>query len=345
MEKIRFKDFLIDYLEYNNISNKDFANRINVTQQHLIRILNGEVELSSKIIDKISLVTGISVDYINRIEFNFRFEENIEKDLESMGLDTSKYLNLFNYKFLIEKKWIEFVDKSNKFEIIKDILKFLRVVSPNGVLQIDSNAYYKSKNDKPELLILWLEKCRRKAIEQSVDKYTKDSVNNVVEFVLNEAMKNEFDEEKLISYFNKNGIFLVIQDDIPGSKIRGAFKVLLETPAIFLTHKHNRIADVYFALLHEIAHCKTDFNKAKSMGLVSYDDDKKNSEDSADKQAYNWMVDDNYYNNNILINNDYKLDDEIKFPKSFIVYRMAKDGVIEYSSKAYQNYNFLLLEK
>ena len=41
MAKIRFKDYLIDYLDYNNITNKEFANRIGITPKHLIDILSG----------------------------------------------------------------------------------------------------------------------------------------------------------------------------------------------------------------------------------------------------------------------------------------------------------------
>ena len=49
-----------------------------------------------------------------------------------------------------------------------------------------------------------------------------------------------------------------------GSKIRGAFKVHVNKPAIYITMKHRRIADIYFALLHELAHCKSDFNRANN---------------------------------------------------------------------------------
>ena len=71
MEGIRFKDYLLDYLEFNHISNKDFANRIGVSQKHLIDILSGKKDLSDQVIRNISFVTNISVDYIYKIESNF----------------------------------------------------------------------------------------------------------------------------------------------------------------------------------------------------------------------------------------------------------------------------------
>lgn len=341
MGKIRFKDFLIDYLEYNNITNRDFANRIGISDKHLIDILQGNRDISSKLIDNISFVTNIPADYIYRIEFNYKIENDIEEYLKNNNLTEVQYLEKFNYKYLKKVNFLDFVDRENNLELIKDILKFLRISSPDKVNEIDRKAYFKSKNDKPELLLLWLEKCYRETLKQNVREYRKENIDILVDYILESAKKDVFDENELISLFNDNGIFLVIQDDIPGSKIRGAFRVHRGKPAIYLTHKHKRIADIYFALLHELAHCKSDFNMAQSTSLVSYGDECNELEDRADRLAYNWMVDNDYYKN-ICNSFGYDLNFEDRFPKSFVVYRMANDGLLKYGGKEYQDYNFLL---
>ncbi len=336
MKKIRFKDYLIDYLEFYNITNKDFANRIGVTPKHLIDILAGKVNLSGEIINKISLVTDIPIDYIYKIELNYYLEIEIEKYLEENHLTLTQYLNKFHYKYLIDNKFIDFVDVEDKSEIIKDILKFLRVPSPQKVLEVDKGVLYKSKNDKPELLLLWLEKCYRETLNQKVEEYNKNNIDDLVYYISKCAKANKFNKDELIDTFNKKGIYLVIQDDIPGSKIRGAFKVHRGVPAIYLTCKYHRIADVYFALLHELAHCKSDFNKAQAESLISYDTDE--VEDKADKQAFDWMVDDDYYKY-VCSLKDYKISKEKNYPKAFVVYRLAKDKKLSYGAKEYQDYN------
>lgn len=338
MEKIRFKDYLIDYLEYNNITNKDFANRIGITPKHLIDILSGNRDLSSQIIDNISIVTNIPVDYIYKMESNYKFEKEIDDYLSENNITETQYLNKYQYKYLKETNFLDFIDRDNKLEVIKDILKFLRVSTPQKVDEIDKAAYYKSNNDKPELLLLWLEKCYRETLKQHVNEYDKNNIDTLVNYINECAFNNVFNEENLIKTFNDNGIFLVIQDDIPGSKIRGAFKVHRGIPAIYLTHKHKRIADVYFALLHELAHCKSDYNKAQSTSLISYDNE---VEELADNQAYNWMVDNKYYRE-ICCNSSYDIECETKFPKCFIVYRLALDKYIKYGSKQYQNNNIII---
>ena len=341
MKSIRFKDYLIDYLEYNNITNKDFANRIDVTQKHLIDILSGKRDISSGIIEKISLVTNIPADYIYKVEINYKLEKKIDDYLRKEKLTPTQYLTKFNYKYLISSNFIRFIDKEDKLEIIKDILKFLRVSTPEKVYEIDKSALYKSNNDKPELLLLWLEKCYRETLNQTVTDYNKKNIDNIVKYIKECAKNNEFNEKQLVATFNENGIYLVIQDDIPGAKIRGAFKVHRGIPAIYLTHKHHRVADIYFALLHELAHCKSDFNKAQSMSLVSYEDEIDETERSADNQAYNWMVDEKYYKN-VCQNTNYRIETENEYPKAFVVYRLARDKYIQYNSTQYQMYNEII---
>ena len=344
MEAVRFKDYLMDYLEYHHITNKEFANRIGITPKHLIDILSGKRDLSSNLINHISIVTDIPSDYIYRIEANYKFEQAIETYLEKEHLTRTQYLKRFHYQYLIKEKFLNFVDPENKMELIKDILKFLRVPTPEKVYEIDQTAYYKSKNEKPELLLLWLEKCYQKTLEQKVKTYRKENIEFLVCSLREYARQEQFDEEQLVRLFNENGIYLVIQDDIPGSKIRGAFKVHRGIPAIYLTHKHQRIADIYFALFHELAHCKTDFNKAQAASMVSYEQELDQAEEKADQEAYQWMVPDAYYQK-IRQNPTYQLRKETSYPKSFIAYRFAKDGVIDYGDPEYQRYNFLLSEK
>lgn len=339
MTHIRFAEILKDYLDEHNISNKEFSTRIGITPKHLIDILSGDADLSTSVIEAISIVTDIPAEYIIKMEENYRMECEIEKFLEKNNLTITQYLNKFSYRELIKKNWIKFIHIDDKMTSLMDILKYLRISNPESLYKLDKNILYKSRNDKPEMLMIWLERCYRIASKQNVGKYNKDNIDILVDFIIENAKKEIFDEKKLIKKFNENGIQLVIQSDLPGSKIRGAFKVNKDTPSIYLTHKHKRIADIYFALLHELAHCKSDFNMAKATSLVSYDDG--SSEDKADNQALNWMVDEKYYQN-IISKNNYDIDGEKEYPRSFVLYRLALDNYIDFSNDYYQLYNYII---
>ena len=109
MAHIRFAEILKDYLDDNNISNKEFSARIGVTQKHLIDILSGEANLSTSVIQAISIVTDIPIDYIVKIEENYRMEQEIDKYLKDNNMTVTQYLNRFSYKVLKDNNWINFV--------------------------------------------------------------------------------------------------------------------------------------------------------------------------------------------------------------------------------------------
>ena len=113
--------------------------------------------------------------------------EEIRKEIESLvkrqsSLDDEQHdisekirqlrLKLINLPF--EGKYIKYTDKNDKQEILKDILKFLRVCTPEKIYELETNnIYFKSNNDKQELLMMWLEKCYRESLKQRVGENTK----------------------------------------------------------------------------------------------------------------------------------------------------------------------------
>lgn len=249
--------------------------------------------------------------------------------------------NARDFKELREKYGVNIRDEKHDYSILEDIFKYLRIVDPKLLYKEDNHIFYKSKNDKPELLALWLERCYRVVQEQELSEYKKENIDYLVNFIREEAKNYRFDKDRLINEFNRKGIFLAIEPDLKGAKIRGAFKVLNNKPAIYLTPKYKRCADIYFALLHELAHCKSDFNRAKNGSIVSLEEGKSTSdyEIKADKTAFNWMVNDKRYEN-IKLNGQF--DDSEEVP-SFVVYRLANDKYIKYNSKEYQEYNKIIV--
>ena len=333
----RLNDFgseLGELLEFQNISINEYAERIGTTPKNLIDIIEGRVALSFNMICNIAFISEIPVNYIFNVEENFRIDKNIDEYLEKNNLTIRKYMNKFNYKELREKYGVIYRDERNDYAILEDIFRYLKIMNPSLIYKQDNHIFYKSKNDKPELLALWLERCFRVVQEQEINEYKKENIDILVKFIKEEANNLNFDKEKLINKFNENGIFLAIEPDLKGAKIRGAFRVLNDKPAIYITPKYNRYADIYFALLHELAHCKSDFNRAKKASIVSLENEKsiEDYEIKADKTALNWMVNDEEYKE-IVKNKNY---DNLN---CFIVYRLAKDKYIKYNSNIYQEYN------
>ena len=99
----KFGKELKKYLEFYNISQKEFADRINTTPKNLIDILNGKIELTQNMIYNISFVTNIPASYIFNVENNFKLDNNIKTFLNNNNLTIRKFINKFSYKELKNK--------------------------------------------------------------------------------------------------------------------------------------------------------------------------------------------------------------------------------------------------
>ena len=59
IDMIYFGKYLKDYLEYNNISQTEFATRIGITQKHMNEIINGKTRITLEMAGNIERLTGI----------------------------------------------------------------------------------------------------------------------------------------------------------------------------------------------------------------------------------------------------------------------------------------------
>ena len=64
-----FGTYLKEYLEFNNISQTEFANRLNITQKHMNEILNGKSDITLDMAANLHELTKIPVSFILKAEY------------------------------------------------------------------------------------------------------------------------------------------------------------------------------------------------------------------------------------------------------------------------------------
>ena len=122
---ISFGSYLSDYLNYEGISQSDFAFRLGITQKHLNEIINGKTNISSDLMYSIAALTGIDINFIASIENKKKFEENLIKQFGTEE-KINDYINLYKPKEIKKRNWIKFKDEKNVFEKAYDILQYLK---------------------------------------------------------------------------------------------------------------------------------------------------------------------------------------------------------------------------
>lgn len=333
---VGFGGYLKDYLEHYNISQVEFAERLDISTKHLNEILNKNIDISNELMVAISIITDIDINFIVKIENNKKIKQYL---INTFGDNLKQYLKRFSINDLNKKGWITFKHIDDEYQNAIDILKFLKVRNFEAMNNILNNILYKKKADSDETkLLLWITRCNEIANNQDVKEFKTENFNKIINFLKKES-KNKFDYYKIQKEFNENGFYFVIEDALPGTKVRGCSKVRKDKPTIYLTKLYNDKASIYFSLYHELGHLKHNYNKAKNKYILDSDED---LEKMADDFAINMMIDNNSWNEIINSSNIIKtskiISKEKNIPMCFIVRNLAYNNYIKYTDNFYSQY-------
>lgn len=331
-----FGSMLKDYLEYYKISQTDFAERLGISTKHMNEILNGKTNISEELMLGISLITDIDVNLIFYVETKKRIYEYLNKKFNSEK-EINKYLNTFCINEMAKKKWITLKDSSSYTQNAMDLLDYLGIASFDNVSNyLNHKILYKKKEDADiNKIYLWIKRCDKKIEKINIPEYSSSNLTLLLKEL--EIIRNKkFNEEELIRLFNKYGIYLVIEDTLNGTKIRGCTMVKNNNPSIYITRYFKEKASFYFTLYHEIGHIKSDYNKLKNKIMVNNEE---TSEKEIDNFALNQMIPDNIWNK-VKINTleREKICKDNNIPLCFLYSRLAYEGIISYKSKEYNSH-------
>lgn len=333
-----FGKYLKDYLEFYNISQSEFASRLGITQKHMNEILNGKSDITLEMAVNIEILTKIPISFIINSEHRKKVQKELMDKYKSEKNIDKKMKEEFSLKELNDRKWVDFKDISNPIQNYMDIMEFLKVKDLTALSKIQEKTLFKKNGNDLNKLNLWIARCDEIAKNQSINKY--DSINFflLISDIKEMSFKKGINIEELQKLLNSYGIYFVVEKALSGTKIRGCFKVKGKNPAIYITKNYIGKDSFYYELYHELGHCKSDYNEAKSKVIVEGNE---NQEKRADEFALNTMIDKDVWKkieNNIKENELVKISEDYKIPMSFIVGRLAKFNKINYSSNLYNKY-------
>ena len=128
---IYFGKYLKDYLEYNNISQTEFATRIGITQKHMNEIINGKTRITLEMAGNIERLTGIKSEFIINVENSRILKENILKQYGN--IDNLKKRNNNKISYWWNKK--EKLDKIQRWNRhLTSMYRFIRLLKSKRLL-------------------------------------------------------------------------------------------------------------------------------------------------------------------------------------------------------------------
>ena len=245
---------LKEVIENNGMTQKEFAIRIDVSEKHLSKLLNGQVRLTVDMAEKIDCVFENSKGYWLKLEERYR--NNIAKIIREKMLDLEILLNT-PYTSMVSIEWIP--DAKTQEERIKNLHNFFKVVNLSLLEKpIVSNVAYKKIdiNAKTDIIMLaWVQKAKRMAQDMDIPKLDKRKlerkVKEIQKLICNDYNSVLADIKKVL---NECGVALVVLPHLRGLKIKAMAAKEGKKAVIGIEDSFKKPKDFWLNLFHEIAH-------------------------------------------------------------------------------------------
>ena len=121
-----FGSLLKDYLDYYNISIKEFSDKLNITENDLTNILNNNIGIDEKLMNNISKLTSIEIKLIKFAEKQRTMDKYLSNRFDNK-IEIKKYLNSLGLKRLVKEGKLELKDSTNDIQNAIDLFEYLNI--------------------------------------------------------------------------------------------------------------------------------------------------------------------------------------------------------------------------
>lgn len=318
-----------EQLECKNMSQKEFAARMDMSEKHISKLINGEVLLTTDMAMRLELVLGVSASFWSNLEFIYR-EKLAKVELENNMNDDLKLVSKFPYNQMAKLGWVPATN--SKIEKVINLRKFFEVIKLEllfeGTLQ---NVYYRRlaiSESKDYFLIVWAQKAKLESRKKEVSPINIKEIIDSTPFYRNLTKEEpEVFCKKLEDNLASNGVSIVFLPHIGGSFLHGATFYDGKKIILGLTIRGKNADIFWFSFFHEIAHIV--------LGHINMTYDSK-MEEEANKYAEETLIPSDIYqnfikNNEISYESISSFSNEIGIDSGIVVGKLQKDGILKYN--------------
>ena len=206
------------------LTQKEFALRMDMTEKHISKLINGEVQLTPDVAVRLEMVLGISAKFWNKLEATYR-EKLVKAKAENEMDDDKELVKKLPYNEMAKNGWVP--DTKDAIQRVNNLRKYFEVVNLGIIknMQLSKIVCRRlAETEKSNLALLaWAQKAKldSRTIETSlIDlKMLKRKLPEIRSMTIMDPV--DFCP-KLRDMFADCGIALVFLPHIGGSFLHGA---------------------------------------------------------------------------------------------------------------------------
>lgn len=239
-----------------NMSQKEFSIRMEMSEKHISKLINGDVQLTSDMAFRLEIVLGVPAQFWNRLESIYReklIKIKAENDMESDLLLVEK----LPYSEMAENGWVPETKEPQEKVIYSR--KFFEVVNLDLIRDPRLNKIACRKISDSEntdyALLAWAQKAKLEARKIDTAPINITALNSRITEIrkMTSLTPAEFCP-KLKQLLSDCGIALIFLPNIGGAFLHGATFCDGDKIVVALTVDGNDADKFWFSLFHELAH-------------------------------------------------------------------------------------------
>lgn len=320
-----------EQLENRCMSQKEFASRMGMSEKHISRLINGEVQLTPDVANRLEMVLGLPAVFWNNLESIYR--DKLAKAEAENSMDTdAQIIKKLPYKEMSDNRWVPVTKKTN--EKVIALRKFFEVVDLSRLedhkLIPGIACRRQAITEKADYaLIVWAQKAKLEARNIAVSPINLEQLTECLPQIrkMTVMKPNEFCP-RLVSTLADCGIAVVFLPHTGGSFLHGATFYDKNKIVVGLTVRGKDADKFWFSLFHEIGHI--------ILGHLNQNGTLEEDELNADAFAKEQLIPNEQYKQFSSKKSFGKADivsfaQRIEIDPGIVVGRLQKDGYIEFS--------------
>lgn len=320
-----------EQLNSRGMSQKEFAVRMDMSEKHISKLINGDVQLTPDVAVRLEMVLGVPAKFWNNLEAIYR--EKIVKAEAENAMDADVELaKQFPYNEMAKFGWVPETRQTK--EKVVYLRKYFEVVELSllGNDQITKIACRRlAITEKSDLaLMAWAQEAKIKARDiETLPINIKGLLAAIPDIRKMTVLKPKEFCPKIKKCLADHGIALVFLPHLKGSFLQGATFLDGNKIVVGLTARGKDADKFWFSLFHELAHIVLGH-----VGQVNGTSDE--DEKAADDWSGNTLIAEKEFDT-FKQGNDYSEQGVRRFAKEqgiapgIVVGRMQREGMIKYS--------------
>ena len=320
-----------EQLNDRGMNQKEFALRMDMSEKHISKLINGDVQLTPEMSIRLEMVLGVPAKFWNNLEAIYR-EKLIKAQAENEMDEDEQLVKQFPYSEMAKYGWVP--ETRNSKEKVINLRKYFEVVKLT-LLQDNkfTNIVYRrlATTEKSNFaLMAWTQEAKIEARKLQTEPINIKRLIEIIPEIRKMTLKKpeEF-SLRLSEMLAECGIALVFLPHLKGSFLHGVSFIDGKKIVVGLTVRGNDVDKFWFSLFHELAHIV--------LGHIGQTDGtSEEDEKNADKWAMDKLIPTDKFNQFI----ENKSFDEksirsfarnIDIAPGIVVARLQKEGYIKHN--------------